>query len=215
MTTLQCKWQKLLDSHIGGTDVEAETPILWPRDAKSWLIGKDPDAGKDWRQEEKGTAEDEVVGWHQRHNGHGFGWTPGVGDGQGGLACCGSWGHKELDTTEHLNWTEVVGWSSLVGRQPLQIRWEWSMSLDHEFWRWSSTSSTLAVCLDCSRTERGSGDRAWSTFSFLFFWKYMRLYVHCSIIYHSQDMEATQILINRWKDKEDVVQIYNGILPSH
>ena len=71
---------------IGRTDVEAETPILWPPDAKSWLIWKDPDAGKDWRQEEKGTTEDEMVGWHHRLNGHGFGWTPGVGHGQGGLA---------------------------------------------------------------------------------------------------------------------------------
>ena len=92
---------------IGGTDVEAETPILWPPDAKSWLIGKDPDAGRDWGQEEKGTTEDEMVGWHHRLNGHGFGWTPVVGDGQGGLVCCGSWGRKELDSTEWLNWTEL------------------------------------------------------------------------------------------------------------
>ena len=70
---------------IGRTDVEAETPILCPPDAKCWLIGKDPDAGRDWGQEEKGTTEDEMVGWHHRLNGHGFGWTPGVGDGQGGL----------------------------------------------------------------------------------------------------------------------------------
>ena len=91
---------------IGKTDVEAETPILWPPDAKSWLIWKDPDAGKDWGQEEKGTTENEMVGWHHRLKGHG--WTPGVGDGQGGLACCGSWGRKELDTTERLNWTELV-----------------------------------------------------------------------------------------------------------
>ena len=92
---------------IGRTDVEVETPIiLWPPDAKSWLIGKDPDAGKDWGQEEKGTTEDETVGWHHRLNGHGFGWTLGVGDGQGGLVCCSSWGCKESDTTEWLNWTE-------------------------------------------------------------------------------------------------------------
>ena len=71
------------------------------------LIGKDPDAGRDWGQEEKGTTEDEMTGWHHRLDGHGFGWTPGVGDGQGGLACCGSRGHKELDTTERLNWTEL------------------------------------------------------------------------------------------------------------
>ena len=79
---------------IGETDVEAETPILWPPDAESWLTGKDPDSGKDWGQEEKGTTEDEMVGWHHQHNGRGFGWTPEVGDGQGGLACCGSWGCK-------------------------------------------------------------------------------------------------------------------------
>ena len=90
---------------IGETDTEAVAPILWPPEAKGGLIGKDPDAGKDWGQEEKGMTEDKMVGWHQRLNGHGFGWTPGVGDGQGGLACCGSWGHKESDTTERLNWT--------------------------------------------------------------------------------------------------------------
>ena len=92
---------------ISRTDSEAETPILWPPDAKSWLIWKDPDAGKDWGQEEKGMTEDEMVGWHHWLNGHGFGWTPGVGDGQGDLACCGSWVHKESDTTEQVNWTEL------------------------------------------------------------------------------------------------------------
>ena len=91
---------------IGRADFEAETPILWPPDVKSWLIWKDPDAGKDWEQEEKDTIEDEMVGWHHRLNGHGFGSTPGVGDGQGGLACCLSWGRKESDTTEWLNWTK-------------------------------------------------------------------------------------------------------------
>ena len=91
---------------IERTDVEAETPILWPSDDKSWLIGKDPDTGKDWRKEEKGMTEDEMVGWRHRFNGHDSGWTPGVGDGQGGLACCSLWGLKESDTTEWLNWTE-------------------------------------------------------------------------------------------------------------
>ena len=91
---------------IGRTDVETETPILWPPDAKSWLIWKDPDAGKDWGQEEKGMTEDEMVGWHLWLNGHGFGWTPGVGDGQGGLACYSSWGCKESEVIEWLNWTE-------------------------------------------------------------------------------------------------------------
>ena len=89
---------------IARTDVEAETPILWPPDANSWLLGKDPDAGKDWGQEEKGKTEDEMVGWHHRLNGHGFRWTPGIGDGQEGLACCGSLGHKKSDTTEWPNW---------------------------------------------------------------------------------------------------------------
>ena len=89
---------------IGRTDVEAETPIHWPPDAKSWLIGKDPDAGRDWGQEEKGPTEDEMVGWYHGLNGHRFGWTPVVGDAQGGLACCSSWGHKESDITEWLNW---------------------------------------------------------------------------------------------------------------
>ena len=92
---------------IGRTDAEVETPILWPPHAKSWLIWKDPDAGRDSGQE-KGTTEEETVGWHHRLDGHGFGWTPGVGDGQGGLACCDSWSHKELDKTEQLNWTEVM-----------------------------------------------------------------------------------------------------------
>ena len=93
---------------IGRTDAEAETPILWPPHAKNWLIGKDRDAGRDWGQEEKGTTEDEMAGWYHRHNGHEFGWTLGVGDGQGGLACCDSWGREESDTTERtkLNWAE-------------------------------------------------------------------------------------------------------------
>ena len=89
---------------IGRTYTEAEVPILWPRDEKSWLIGKDPDAGKDWGQEQKETREDEIVGWHHQLDGHGFGWTLAVGDGQGGLACCGSWGCRESDMTERLNW---------------------------------------------------------------------------------------------------------------
>ena len=93
---------------IGRTDVEAEAPILWLPDVKSWLIGKDPDAGRDWGQEEKGTTEDEMVGWHHQLNGHEFEWTPGVGDGQGGLACCDSWGRKESDTTERLIWSDLI-----------------------------------------------------------------------------------------------------------
>ena len=94
---------------IGRTDAEAETRILWPPDAKSWLIGKDSVAGRDWGQEEKGMTE-EMAGWHHWLDGCESEWTPGVGDGQGGLVCCNSWGHNESDTTEGLNWTEL-NWS--------------------------------------------------------------------------------------------------------
>ena len=90
-------------SFIGRTDAEAETPILWPPDEKNWLIGKDSDAGREWGQEEKGTTEHEMAGWHHWLDGHESEWTLGVGDGQGGLACCDSWGHKESDMTEQLN----------------------------------------------------------------------------------------------------------------
>ena len=85
---------------MGRTDAEAETLVLWPPYAKNWLIWKDPDAGKDWRQKEKGTTEDEMVGWHHWLDGHEFEQAPGVGGGQGSLWCCSPWGHKELDATE-------------------------------------------------------------------------------------------------------------------
>ena len=88
-------------------DAKAETPVLWPPHAKSWLIGKDSDAGRDWGQEEKGTTEDEMAGWHHRLSGCEFEWTPGDGGGQGSLSCCNSWAHKESDRTERLNWTEL------------------------------------------------------------------------------------------------------------
>ena len=90
---------------IGRTDAEAETPKLWPPDAKNWLIGKNPDAGQDWRQEEKGMTEDEMLGWYHRLDGHEFEQAPGVGDGQGRLVCCSPWCHEESDTTERLNWS--------------------------------------------------------------------------------------------------------------
>ena len=92
---------------IGRTDAEAETPTLWPPNGKNWFIGKDPDARKDWRQEEKGMTEDEMAGWHHWLDGHEFEQALRVGDGQGSLACCSPWGHKELDMTERLNWTEL------------------------------------------------------------------------------------------------------------
>ena len=95
---------------IGRTDAEAETPILWPSDAKSWLNGKDPDAEKGWRQEEKGMTVDKMVGWHYWLNGHKFEQALGVGDGQGSLVCCSPWCHKESDMTKWLNWTELNWW---------------------------------------------------------------------------------------------------------
>ena len=97
----------------GRTDVEADAPILWPPVVKNWLIRKDADAGKDWRKE-KGTTEDEMVGWHHWLNGYEFEQAPGVGDGQGGLACCSPWGRKESDMTEWLNWIELTGSSEIL-----------------------------------------------------------------------------------------------------
>ena len=92
---------------FGRNDAKAETPVLWPAPAKSWLIGKDSDAGRDWGQEEKGTTEDEMAGWHHWLDGHESEWTLGVGDGHGRLACCDSWGRKESDTTERLIWSDI------------------------------------------------------------------------------------------------------------
>ena len=91
---------------IERTDAEAEAPVLWPPDVKNWLPGKDPDVGKDWRQEEKGMTKDETVEWHHWINGHEFEEALGFDDGQGSLACCSPWGCKKSDSTEHLNWTE-------------------------------------------------------------------------------------------------------------
>ena len=90
---------------IGGTNVRAEAPVFWPPDMKSWITGKDPDAGKDWGQEEKGMTEDEMVGWHHQLNGHEFEQATGVHERQGSLVCCSPWGHKESDMTEWLNKT--------------------------------------------------------------------------------------------------------------
>ena len=112
---------------------DAETPILWPPDMKNWLIWKDPNAGEDWRHEEKGTTEDELVGWHHQLNGHEFEWTLGVGDGQGGLACCSPWGPRvghnwatELNWT--LLWRVLGGFSRIWGPEawgcPPRITWK-------------------------------------------------------------------------------------------
>jgi len=93
---------------FGRNDAKAETPVLWPPHVKSWLIGKDSDAGRDWGPEEKGMTEDEMAGWHRWLDGCESEWTPGVGDGQGGLACCDSWGRKESNTTEQLIWSDQM-----------------------------------------------------------------------------------------------------------
>ena len=98
----------LLLSFTGRNDAKAETPVLWPPHVKSWLIRKDSDAGRDWGQEEKGMAEDEMAGWHHQLDGREFEWTLGVGDGQGGLVFCDSWSCKESDTSERLNWTGLI-----------------------------------------------------------------------------------------------------------
>ena len=108
---------------IERTNVEAETPVLWPPDAKNWLLGKDPDSGKDWRQEEKGMTEDEMVGWHQWLNGHEFEQAPGVDDGRGNLVCCSPWGFKELDMTKWMNWTELLILCTIWVKQGVTSLW--------------------------------------------------------------------------------------------
>ena len=121
---------------FGRNDAKAEISVLWPPHEKSWLIGKDSDAGRDWGQEEKGTTEDEMAGRHHWLDGCESEWTPGDGDGQGGLACCDSRGHKESDTTERLNWTELNSWFFL-----------WScMDVRVGLWRKQSTEE-LMLCL--------------------------------------------------------------------
>ena len=120
---------------FGKNDAKAETPVLWPPPATSWLIGKDSDAGRDWGQEEKGTTEDEIAGWYHRLDGHEFEWTPGVGDGQGGLAGCNSWGGKELDTTERLNWTPKKPY--------LQTQSHWMLGLQNMNYRGTQFSHSF------------------------------------------------------------------------
>ena len=130
LSPLDCKEIKPVHSEgdqpwdfFRGNDAKPETPVLWPPHEKSWLTGKDSDAGRDWGQEEKGTTEDEMAGWHHWLDGRESEWTPGVGDGQGGLACCDSWGCKESDTTEQMNWTV------------LNLRW-----LKHMEQKWKASS---------------------------------------------------------------------------
>ena len=161
----------------GKTDVEAETPIHLPPDVKSWLIWKDPDAGKDWRREEKGTTDHEMVGWLLQLSGHEFEQASELGDGQGRLACCSPWGCKESDTTEWLNWTELAAfqpwlhfrsiWEALKQRLsrtsqvvqwirvPLPMQGTWVQSL---VWEDSTSCGTTKPCTqllnsECSRVH--------------------------------------------------------------
>ena len=107
---------------IEKTDVETETPILWPPDLKNWLIGKAPDARNDWRQE-KGMTEDEMIVWHHWLNGHEFESTPKVSDGQGGLVCYSPWDYKELNTTEQLNWADIKTCHHVSRGSSPSLRW--------------------------------------------------------------------------------------------
>ena len=128
---LRVPWTAKRSNQSGRTDAETETPILWPPHGKNWLVGKDPDDGRDWGQEEKGTTEDEMAGWHHRLDGHKSEWILGVCDGQGSLACCNSWGRKESDTTEWLNWTKKI------------------IYLSYKTWQFKSIISTLN-CWNCN-----------------------------------------------------------------
>ena len=115
-------WRTQPWDFFGRTDAEAETPVLWPPHGKSWLIGKDLDAGRDLGQEEKGMTKDEMAGRHHQLDAHKFGWTLGVGDRQGGLVCCDSWARKESDTTEWLNWTEMLHYSANFCKVQTQLK---------------------------------------------------------------------------------------------
>ena len=157
----------------GWTDVEAETPILWPPDVKSWLIWKDPDAGKDWEQEEKGMTEDEMVDGIINSVDISLGKFQELVMGQGGLVCCSSWGHKELDITEWLNWTVHFGGN---------IKW-----YGHYGKQYGDTSKTKNKTTISSSSptsgyiSRGNKINIWK--------RYLQLHIHCSIIYNNRAME--------------------------
>ena len=128
---------------IGRNDAKAEAPVLWPPYVKSWLIGKDCDAGRDWGQEEKGTTEDEMDGWHHGLDGRESEWTPGDGDGQGGLEWCNSWGRKESDTTEWLKWTEL-NWTE-TWQGPERKLWQWQMERERSTQKGSNWQNLMIV----------------------------------------------------------------------
>ena len=181
----------------GRTDVEAETPILCPPDAKSWLFWKDPDAGKDWRREEKGTTEDEMVGWHHRLDGHEFEYAPGVGNGQGTLECCSPWGHKESGMTEWLNWLTdrdskairlCLGDSMKYHtREGILIRYPYqrTVNLRHQK-SFLSTPSDVRVPLRLSGINGVSG------------WCMLRIWKTFSSNYHNSQNERCVISIFKW-----------------
>jgi len=129
---------------IGRNDAKAETPILWPPHAKSWLIRKDSDAGND-RGQEKGTTEDEMAGWHHQLDGHEFEWTLGVGDGQGGLACCNSWGCKESDMTGLLNWTEQKKKKNIKNTNIWRLK--------THFWITNKSQKRNQICIETNKNE--------------------------------------------------------------
>ena len=145
---------------FGRSDAKGETPVLWPPHAKSWLIGKDSDAGRDWGQEEKGTTEDEMPGWHHWLYGRESEWTPGVGDGQGGLACCNSWDGKELDTTERLNWIAQLVKNLPAMQETLFNSWVWKNP-----WRRDRLPTPVLLGFLCGSAGKESacnvGDLGW------------------------------------------------------
>ena len=143
---------------FGRNDAKAETPVLWPPHAKSWLIGKDSDPGRDWGQEEKGMTEDEMAGWYHGLDGHESEWTPGAGDGQGGLAWCNSWGCKQSDTTERLNWTELErgqGWVFLSQEQQFSLArsFPWFLQWRIYFFPQRCSSKLLKIPLQKKRSR--------------------------------------------------------------
>ena len=158
---------------FGRTDAKAETPVLWPPHAKSWLIGKDSDAGRDWGQEEKGTTEDEMAGWHHQLDGHESEWTPGVGDGQRGLACCNSWDRKESDTTERLNW---LNWMISLDNF-IQVHW---FKFCTSIWM-SERHIKLNMSNQCS----------WSPFTILCFSPFSTISVNGTTIHQKQGSPLT------------------------
>ena len=167
---------------IERTDTEAETPMLWPPDAKKWLIGKDLDAGKDWGQEEKGTKEDKVAGWHHWLDGHEFEQALGVGDGQGSLACCSPWCCKELNMTEWLNWTKFGSndtkkytgltkifsfqlWFSLRLKSFFNHNVDkiWSCHLDFKTWNYLTAANSVLVLIHPSSLNWKKWWNSWKT----------------------------------------------------